>query len=134
MKVYSFKCNNCGSQKYKKIDDHTYQCEYCDSVEEVHLSEDTKEPDSTLNAEQENENIMQENLEEFKRKINKSALIDFLIILLFGFWGVHRFIKGKIITGLLFLFTGGLFWIGYLCDLAKSAVKLFKEDNSEKNR
>ena len=34
----------------------------------------------------------------------------------FGLLGIHRFYLGKIWTGLLWMFTGGLFGIGYLYD------------------
>lgn len=34
-----------------------------------------------------------------------------------GFCGIHRFYNGKIITGLIWLFTGGLFLIGQIVDL-----------------
>ena len=33
-----------------------------------------------------------------------------------GFFGAHRFYMGKVWTGVLWLFTGGLFLIGYLYD------------------
>jgi TM2 domain-containing membrane protein YozV len=33
-----------------------------------------------------------------------------------GVFGIHRFYMGKILTGLLYLLTGGLFLIGVLYD------------------
>ena len=35
MKVYTFKCEDCGSKKYEKLDESTYVCSYCGRVEEV---------------------------------------------------------------------------------------------------
>jgi len=34
-----------------------------------------------------------------------------------GFAGIHRFYAGKVFTGLLWLFTGGLLLIGQIIDL-----------------
>ena len=49
------------------------------------------------------------------RPINK--WLSFVLCLLFGYWGVHRFYEGKIGTGFLWLFTGGLCGIGWMIDL-----------------
>ena len=40
-----------------------------------------------------------------------------LLLGFLGIFGVHRFYQGKWITGILYLFTGGLFLIGWLYDL-----------------
>jgi TM2 domain-containing membrane protein YozV len=45
-----------------------------------------------------------------------SALIGY-IIWIFGFLGAHRFYMGKWVTGIVYLFTGGLVGIGLLYDL-----------------
>jgi TM2 domain-containing membrane protein YozV len=44
------------------------------------------------------------------------AYLLWLLIFL-GFGGIHRIYAGKIITGLIWLFTGGLFLIGQVIDL-----------------
>ena len=47
----------------------------------------------------------------------KSRSLSIFLCALFGIFGVHRFYEGKILTGLLWLFTGGLGLIGWIIDL-----------------
>ncbi|HEX6993980.1 MAG TPA: NINE protein [Gammaproteobacteria bacterium] len=49
----------------------------------------------------------------------KSTGVAYLLWLLccFGFCGIHRFYAGRVITGLIWLFTLGLLGIGQLIDL-----------------
>lgn len=44
-----------------------------------------------------------------------SKVIGYLLWI-FGFTGAHRFYYGKPITGIIWLFTGGLFLIGWIVD------------------
>lgn len=43
--------------------------------------------------------------------------ISWILLSFLGVFGVHRLYMKKYITGILYLFTGGLFLIGYLYDL-----------------
>ena len=52
-----------------------------------------------------------------QRTSDKDFLATLLLCLFVGVLGVHRFYVGKIGTGLVWLFTGGLFGIGWLVDL-----------------
>ena len=46
-----------------------------------------------------------------------SYTLSWLLLTFLGIFGVHRFYLGRILTGLLWLCTGGLLTLGYLYDL-----------------
>lgn len=43
--------------------------------------------------------------------------LAWLLLIFLGFLGIHRFYMGKILTGIIYLCTGGLFFVGWLYDL-----------------
>lgn len=53
----------------------------------------------------------------------KNKWVAFLLCLLLGFVGAHKFYEGKALSGLLYIFTCGLFGIGWFIDCL---VLLFK--------
>lgn len=58
---------------------------------------------------------------------NKSRLVALLLCVFLGGIGIHRFYVGKVGTGILYIFTAGLFGIGTLVDLIMIAVGSFKD-------
>ena len=57
----------------------------------------------------------------------KSKLVSMLLCIFLGCFGVHRFYLGKIGTGILYLFTFGLFGIGTFVDLILIAGNTMKD-------
>ena len=47
----------------------------------------------------------------------KSRMIAFLLCFFLGFFGAHRFYVGRYLMGVVYLFTLGLFGVGWLVDL-----------------
>ena len=47
----------------------------------------------------------------------KSYTLCWILLTFLGIFGIHRFYLGKWVTGLIWLFTGGLFLLGLLYDL-----------------
>ena len=47
----------------------------------------------------------------------KSLPVAYILWFFLGFLGVHKFYLEKIFIGILYIFTGGLFFIGWLIDL-----------------
>lgn len=58
---------------------------------------------------------------------DKSRTTTFILVFLLGVFGVHRFYVGKIGTGLLWLFTFGLFGIGAIVDFWVVLLGGFKD-------
>lgn len=119
MEVYKFKCKSCGSTKYDKVDKHIFKCQYCGNTEEVlqktvekiiikevHISEDK-----------------QKDIAEKKEELSNS-IINFAIVIFLGVFGVHKFLKGKILIGIVYLFTYGLFGFGVFIDIIKAIKRV----------
>ena len=53
----------------------------------------------------------------------KSRAVALLLCILFGPFGAHKFYEGKTTMGLVYLFTFGLFGIGWLVDIVLIAFK-----------
>lgn len=54
-----------------------------------------------------------------------NSIVSFGITFLFGWFGAHKFIQKKYGQGFLYLFTFGLFGIGWLIDCAIAFVTMF---------
>ena len=51
--------------------------------------------------------------------MSNEKLKELLIVVFGGPFGIHKFIKGDIKMGVLYLFTAGLFGIGWIVDIVK---------------
>ena len=59
----------------------------------------------------------------------KSRIAALLLCIFFGGFGAHYFYVGKIFLGILYLFTFGLFGIGWLIDIIRIACGIFRDRN-----
>ncbi len=57
----------------------------------------------------------------------KSKTVALLLCIFLGGLGIHRFYVGKVGTGILYLFTGGLFGVGWIIDIILVATGSFKD-------
>lgn len=60
-------------------------------------------------------------------QINKK--VDFILCLFLGYLGVHKFYEKKTLVGILYLFTIGLFLLGWIYDCIKLGIELYKSKN-----
>lgn len=96
-------CKNCG----KQIDDKAAVCIHCGVA-----VNDVQQP--VINVINNNTNT---NVNSASGYIHKKKWTAFWLCFFLGLVGAHRFYVGKVGTGILWLLTGGFFYIGALVDL-----------------
>ena len=103
-------CKHCGA----KIPNAAVICTHCGcQVEEI---KKTEQPSIVINNANTNTNTNNNvNAAMFGVKA-KNKWVAFLLCLLLGCLGAHKFYEGKIGMGILYLFTCGLFGIGWFVD------------------
>lgn len=110
-------CKHCG----QKIPFDAIICTKCGrQVEELHQAPQPT-PNIVINNANSNVNTNVNAIGGFGKPKNK--WVAFLLCLFLGYIGAHKFYEGKIGMGILYLFTGGLFGIGWIID---TIVLLFK--------
>lgn len=105
-------CKYCGS----RIDFDAVICVHCGKQVELLKYESAHNP---IHAQQINTHY------KYKNKCERNKWVAFILCILFGAFGVHKFYEGKIALGILYLCTGGLCGIGWIID----AIKLFFKPN-----
>ena len=101
-------CKHCG----KQISAAAVICPHCGcQVEEL---KHTEQPNIVINNTNTNKNTNINSPVVALRPKNK--WVAFLLCLFLGMLGAHKFYEGKIGMGIVYLFTGGLFGIGWLID------------------
>lgn len=53
----------------------------------------------------------------------KSKWVAFFLCLFFGVLGAHKFYEGRVLLGIVYIFTAGLFGIGVIFDLISLLFK-----------
>ncbi len=107
-------CKFCG----EKIDSEAVVCPKCGKqVKEVKA----EQPNIVINNANQNVNTNINGHARYRKEINK--WVAFVLCVLLGILGAHKFYEGKIGMGVLYLLTGGLFGIGWLVDIVTILLK-----------
>lgn len=105
-------CKYCGT----KIPEDAVICTACGrQVEELKTNYNASQQPIIINNLNTNTNVNTNNNMGANRPYNKWVAV--LLCFFFGVIGVHKFYEGKIGMGVLYIFTVGLFGIGWLVDL-----------------
>ena len=120
------KCSSCGADN----PDGVLYCEACGA----HMQTASQDPNTYYENQQHyqqpapNQNYHYYHVEQTTKVISPcNRWLAFVLCLFLGYIGIHRFYVGKIGTGLLYVFTCGLFGIGTLVDLILIAMGSFTD-------
>ena len=106
-------CKHCGG----KIPEAAIICTLCGcQVEEM---KKTEQPNIVINNSNSNTNSninTNQNVNCYYPGRPKNKWVAFLLCLFLGYLGAHKFYEGRIGLGILYLFTVGLFGIGWFID------------------
>lgn len=97
-------CSECGAKIAKKA----VVCPHCG----CETGEKSAQPQIVINNSNQNQQVM--NAVGIPGGKAKNKWVALLLCLFLGFFGGHKFYEEKIGTGILYLFTGGLFGIGVI--------------------
>ena len=108
------KCPRCGAILENGV------CPYC-GYESTEQKEDNRVNDSGTTIIQTVVPVQdapkQESVINVRVVSTKSRMVTLLLCLFFGILGAHRFYTGKFVSGIIYLFTGGLLMFGWAFDL-----------------
>lgn len=103
-------CKHCGA----KIPSAAVICMHCGcQVEEIKCNE---QPSIVINNVNNNTNTSANVHASMLGVRAKNKWVSFLLCVFLGYLGTHKFYEGKIGMGILYLFTVGLFGIGWFID------------------
>lgn len=104
-------CSHCGN----RIDADCVVCPECGK--QVASFSGNQPPINIVNnaVAQAQANAMSMSTPFWGKRCNK--WVSFFLCFFFGYFGAHKFYEGKTLMGILYLFTVGLFFIGWIIDL-----------------
>ena len=107
-------CKHCGQQ----IDQDCIVCPICGKqVEDLKANQQPV----VINNTNTNTNTVDVKMEN--RGTEKNKWVAFVLCLFLGLVGAHKFYEGKILVGVVYIFTAGLFFVGWIIDLIAILMK-----------
>ncbi len=112
-------CSNCG----KEISEKAVICPNCGVPTELYRKDAQQAPNINIVNTNTNTNVASTVL-AYK---HKSKWVALLLCLFLGYFGAHRFYVGKTGTGILYIFTMGLFGFGWIIDCISILIGSFRD-------
>lgn len=106
------------------MDNEKKFCEFCGNeihIDAVMCPKCGRQLEDLKTDKDENPQVVINNTNQINGPINASKKCDkwisFLLCFFLGYFGAHKFYEGKVGLGILYIFTFGLFCIGWLIDI-----------------
>ena len=122
-------CTNCGATLSVDENLESGTCEYCGTkyitekaITQFNNTYNIQNNTTTINNYY---NTNDEPVVHIPSGTPKNKNIALVLCILFGMFGAHKFYEGKTGMGLVYLFTAGLFMIGWIADI----ISLLKKPN-----
>ena len=113
-------CKHCG----QKISEAAVVCPICGcQVEELKSAVQNQAPIVINNTNTNTNTNVNKNVNTGHNGREKNKWVAFLLCFFLGYIGAHKFYEGKTGMGILYLFTVGLFGIGWLIDIIVLLLK-----------
>ena len=108
------KCPSCGAPIKEA------ECSYCGKVNEQFFQAEASQPQHIAGT------LAMPTQDHDHAQNKEQAIVKFVLCIFLGYFGVHYFYEKKIGLGLLYLFTGGLFGIGWFVDCIRLLINMIK--------
>ena len=116
--MVKMKCESCGAPLKEA------ECLYCGKINEKLFQMETNQPQH-INREKAETTAMPIGSNTYEPN-KEQAVVKFLLCIFLGYFGAHYFYEKKIGLGILYLFTGGLFGIGWFIDCIRLLINMIK--------
>lgn len=118
-------------QKYPTSMNHTQNQSDAETYPQNQLNQLNAPPGSTIHLHINNVNT---NTNRITNTVtphysSKSRIVALLLCIFLGWIGIHRFYLGKTTTGVLYLLTLGLFYVGWIWDIIMLLLNNVKDGN-----
>lgn len=134
MKLIKLTCPNCGAQLEVDLAMKTMFCDFCGTEvlidQEKHLLHFEGAEEAGYQFERGRLRAQREAQQSYPfdySQSNKDRVTALILCLFLGIFGAHHFYAGRSGKGVLYIFTAGLFGIGWLVDIIIISVGRFKD-------
>lgn len=119
------------TQDYNQGYNQNYHQNYNQGYNQSYQPQQTYTPQQSYNPQQPvyMNNIIPQQPDNLAQVSPKSKVATLILAIFLGWLGIHRFYAGRYISGIVYLFTYGVFYCGWILDIILIIMGKFKDKN-----